>query len=187
MKKINLLLIISLLAIFSCSTPSLPPQPPHKPPTQQPTPPILPIPTVPTQPKPIDFFLAYNELFDAELQANFPTDKQQHAFFSKGLFIVGIMTSPHTEKSIQHLDAIIAAYETGFNKELTDKGFTKEIAVEEFDKIRQALTNLNQISKDKNLDTGDLMADLFGIGSGLVVHSDFAVKRTSQTKDFTIE
>ncbi|MFA7219089.1 MAG: hypothetical protein WC119_00995 [Synergistaceae bacterium] len=122
-----------------------------------------------------DFTTLYNRLFENEIKTNFDIDKQYHAIASKPLFTLAMVSSTASNAASAHLEGFMRAYQTGLQKELRDQGVSEGIISNAFDAIYEALEEIDVITTENRLDVGDLMADLFGIGSSLVICSDISV------------
>lgn len=119
----------------------------------------------------------FNKILN-DLVAKLPDDKQAHYHLSKALFLT--IENDLKSQSTMLLYVLFRIYFIGFIKELRDKNISEYNVLEDFDKIKEAIINIDKFIVSTKLDTGDLDADLLGALSAVllnhIVFHDIQVK-----------
>lgn len=98
-----------------------------------------------------------------------PDDKKLHILVSNNLFILG-GDGGETPTGVG-LIALLDAFIIGAEKECHDRGYTDDetkIILTPLINARQQVMEFDKISVDRKLDQGDLLADITGLGCGLL-------------------
>jgi hypothetical protein len=110
-----------------------------------------------------------NYLADKEIK-KYPEDKQQHYIYSKNYFRIVNVNSE--ERFTIGLEAFMKTMEIGYIKEMNDRNLTNDEIYKEWESIYKSILVIDRFARENNLDRGDLIADLFGASTALLIYSN---------------
>jgi len=125
--------------------------------------------TIPTNLLEEHFIERFDAAFAAEV-AQFPRDKQKHILMSRGVF--GTVAADLLDPTAAGLEKFIVTLAVGYNKELKDKGIPSEDILDHLSVMLLQVQQIDAKTRIYGLDTGDLLADMFGASAALMLYSD---------------